>query len=231
MSKRVSVAIPCYEMHNLGAEMLSYSFQVLEKQTMEDFEVVISDHSLNNEIYEVCNNSPLDIKYHRNSNKRGSSSANINNCIIHSSAPIIKILCQDDFLYNEYSLENLVNQFDFDAGWLISDYWHTYDRVNIINYHMPRLNDKLYLVNTVGTHSCLAISNDFPLLFDENLIWYMDCEYYYRLYKRYGNPKMLNSPLFVQLLWNGQVTNSIINDEIVNKEFKYVKELYEKSHS
>ena len=31
--------------------------------------------------------------------------------------------------------------------------------------------------------------------FDENLVWLMDCEFYYRLKNKYGNPIYLHEPI------------------------------------
>ena len=76
--------------------------------------------------------------------------------------------------------------------------------------------------NTIGTTSCLTILNNDILLFDTNLKWFVDCEYYYRLYKKHGLPKILPDIMFIQYLWDGQTTNSITED-LVNTEAEYIK--------
>jgi len=48
---KISIAIPCYEMHGRGTEMLQYSLNTIKKQVNSDFEVVISDHSKNDDIF------------------------------------------------------------------------------------------------------------------------------------------------------------------------------------
>ena len=48
----------------------------------------------------------------------GSSSANANSCILNSRGKLIKILCQDDYLYDMHSLEQTVNTFDYSKKWL-----------------------------------------------------------------------------------------------------------------
>lgn len=226
----ISVAIPCYEMGGWGSGFLQYSLDILKEQTFKDFDVVVSDHSKDAKVAKVCRlySKYLDIKYIKNKNNRGSSSANINNCIVHSSGRIIKILCQDDYLIDQYALEKTANKFNYDKKWLITAYLHTKDRANLINRQTPRLNEKIYLENSIGTHSCLSILNDDPILFDENLIWYMDCEYYYRLYSRYGIPEILYEPTVIQLLWYGQVTNTLITQELEKKEREYVLNKYER---
>ena len=225
----LSIAIPCYEMNGRGSEMLQYSLDVLKNQETADFEVVISDHSVDNDVYDLCQreSKKLNIKYLRNVNKRGSSSANVNNAIINCSGRLIKILCQDDFLYRADAITKTVGNFNYHKKWLVSSYFHTQDRIKTDGYHVPKLSNRIYLENLIGTHSCLTILNEEPILFDENLIWFMDCEYYYRLYQKYGSPEILLDPTLVQFLWPGQVTNTLIDNDLVIKEQDYIVNKHE----
>ena len=100
--------------------------------------------------------------------------------LLYRSVRLIKILCQDDFLYGTDAITKTVENFNYNKKWLVSSYLHTHDRIKIDGYHVPKLSDKIYLKNLIGTHSCLTILNEDPIWFDENLIWFMDCEYYYR---------------------------------------------------
>lgn len=225
---KLSIAIPCYEMGGHGIEMLTCAINSIKEQTFIDYEIVVSDHSIDNELYELCQSYNLNIKYYRNPDKRGSSSANINNAIMHCTGDIIKILCQDDYLADSFSLEHTVSAFDESTQWLVSSYLVTRDRITIARHYLPRWNNKIYIENTIGTHSCLTIRNDPPILFDENLIFYMDCEYYYRLYQKYGLPKILSNPTVVQLLWPGQVSNTLITDNLDQAERNYVIRKHEK---
>lgn len=222
---KLSIAIPCYEMREKGAEMLQFSLNILKEQVYTDFEIIVSDHSINKIIEQLCKKESKDlaIKYYRNTKKRGSSSSNMNNAIKHCSGDIIKILCQDDYLFGIDSLEKTVEAFDTKKKWLISSYLHTHDRIELFNYHYPNLSNNIVLDNHIGTPSCLTILNEEPLLFDENLIWFMDSEYYYRLLKNFGKPNVLLDPTVVQLLWQGQVTNTLINNDLVERERSYIE--------
>lgn len=98
--KILSVCIPTYEMKNLGVNFLEHSFKILEKQTFKDFDIIISDHSVNSEIKKLCDKykTNLDIKYFKNTYYRGNLSKNINNAIKNTKNKLIKVLFQDDFL-------------------------------------------------------------------------------------------------------------------------------------
>ncbi len=210
--------------------MLHHSLGILKTQQFKDFEIVVSDHSVDDHLYAVCKKESkwLNIKYLRNEHKRGSSSANVNHAIKNCSGELIKILCQDDYLFAHNSLKTTVDQFDYDKKWLVSSYLHTKDRVELENYHAPEISRRMYLENLIGTHSCLTILNEKPLFFDEDLIWFMDCEYYFRLYQQHGLPEIVYKPTVVQYLWTGQVTNSVITDRLIQMEKKHVINKHER---
>lgn len=224
---KVSVAIATYEMKGKGAFFIRRCIDSIINQRYKDIEIVISDHSVNDEILEVCKTYKYDIKYIKNSNLRGSSSANFNNAILNSSGDYIKILCQDDCLFNSDSIDITLNAIKKNnKKWLVSSYYHTRNLNNLNNYenlHNPSINNFDPLLNLIGTHSCLTISKDVDIFFDEKLIWFMDCEYYSRLFIKYSYPEYLYSPTLIQSLWDGQVTNSIVNNDIINVEMKYIK--------
>lgn len=222
---KVSIAIAAYEMHGIGDIFLKRCIDSIINQTYSNIEIVVSDHSTDDKLKKVCDNYNFDIKYIKNDNLRGYSSANFNNAIKNSTGEYIKILCQDDFLYDSKSIENTINAIKIDnKKWLVSSYYHTYNFIDFVNLHHPKKSD-IYqpIINLIGTHSCLTISKDVDILFDDNLIWYMDCEYYSRLFEKYSQPEYLLTPTIVQSLWEGQVTNSIIDNNIVKNEIEYIK--------
>ena len=93
-------------MHGKGSNFLNFSLEQIYNQSYSNIQVVISDHSIDNSIYTVCNDwsKKLNIKYLKNTKNRGSSSANINNAINNCDGKLIKILFQDDFLFYKNSI-------------------------------------------------------------------------------------------------------------------------------
>jgi glycosyltransferase involved in cell wall biosynthesis/cephalosporin hydroxylase/tetratricopeptide (TPR) repeat protein/cyclopropane fatty-acyl-phospholipid synthase-like methyltransferase len=230
----VSIAIPCYEMHGRGVEFLDCSLTKISQQTYKNIEVIISDHSQDDSIEHLCNKwkSFLNIKYFRNENKRGNSSANMNNALIHCDGDLIKILFQDDFLLSETSIEEIVDAFTRNphSNWLITACEHSNDGVTFYRPFYPQYDDNIHLGNnTISSPSVLTIRRKDVLLFDENLIWLMDCDYYKSLYVKFGSPSILNKINVVTRTWNCQVSN-FVSDGIKTKEYNYVKEKYEKIH-
>lgn len=226
----ISIVIPTYEMNGLGREFLKHNFEVLSKQTFKDFDVVISDHSKNDDVESLCKEYEhiLKISYLRNTHRIGSSSANINNAIKHAKGTLIKILFQDDFLASEYSLKQIADNFDLKTDtWLVTACKHTNNGVDFYKDYYPKYNDKIHLgKNTISSPSVLTIKNDSPLLFDEKLIWLMDCDYYKRYYIAYGEPKIINEIGIVNRVGEHQITNTLATEMIRDVERLYVKEKF-----
>ncbi len=232
--KLLSVCIPTYEMHGLGDKFLTQSFDMLKMQTFQDFEVIISDHSKTNIIKMLCDKyaDKLDIKYYKNEQKTGSSSANINNAIQKATGKIIKILFQDDFLYNYTALEEIAKNFDLQKDfWLVTPSIQSKDGINFYRPVYPKYNDETILEkNTISSPSVLSIRNDNPILFDENLIWWMDSDYYKRCYQLYGQPKILNEINVVNRVGDHQITNTLISENLREREYKYILQKFNIKH-
>lgn len=217
-------------MNGVGSKYLDYSFSLLQSQTFRDFNVVISDHSVTDEIRDLCEswNDRLTIQYVKNEHKRGISSANINNAMTHAEGDAIKILFQDDFLYDSDSLElQYVHLFSNYNPWMVTACAHTKDGVRISDPHYPKYHDEIhYGVNTISSPSVLMMKNQEVLLFDDNLFWLMDVEYYKRLYDNFGLPSICNYITVVNRSHENQVSNTLATSEIKAKELEYVKQKY-----
>lgn len=230
--KYVTVCIPTYEMHGLGAQYLAESFERLARQTFTDFDVVVSDHSQNDAIKETCAAyaDRLVITYIRNKDSRGNSSANINNAIRNATGRLIKILFQDDFLYGDDALSETVRAFDIERDhWLASACLHTQNGTDFHRPFIPRYNRYIHLGNnTISSPSVLTIKNESPLLFDESLIWLMDCDYYRRCYDAFGKPKILHTITVANRTGAHQVSNTRANARIRQQELRYMFGKYPK---
>ena len=228
-----SIAIPTYEMNGYGEEFLSYSFGLLSKQTFKDFEIIVSDHSKTNIIKEICDNwsEILNIKYYKNTYKIGGSSPNINNAIKLSNGQWIKLLFQDDFLYDNNSLKNLKKHIDGNSGitWVATACEHTNDGINMYRPFYPSWNENIHIgINTISSPSVITIKNtDNKLYFDEDLIWLMDVEYYKRMYDIYGEPSYMQTINVVNRTWGNSLSNTL-PQIIKNKEVEIVNHKFNK---
>lgn len=234
---RISIAIPTWESHGRGEEFLDDLLRTIEIQTFKDFEVVISDHSVNNNLLEVIEQfkDKFKIVYFKNENDRGNGPSNTNTVIERCSGEIIKIMFQDDFFYDDEALEKIHNCFTKDVNWLLCGSNHTSDDGYNFYWDLyPKWNDDIIRgVNTVGSPSCLAIKRELSnqVKFDSNLVMMMDCDYFYLLYTKFGEPYYLNDVLITNRCHKDQISSKYYTkknyQQDLEKEIKYCTQKYE----
>jgi glycosyltransferase involved in cell wall biosynthesis len=228
----VSICIPAYEMKGKGAEFLNFSFHKMSIQTYKNFEVIVSDHSVSNDVENICKSwqDRLNITHIYNENNRGMFPSNMNNAIRNAKGNIIKTLCQDDFLFNEKSLETMVFNFiNSNIYWLVTACCHTVDGYNFYREFYPVYNEQIqYGNNTISSPSVLMFKNENVIPFDENLNWLVDCDYYRMLFDKYGLPGICNTITVVNREDNSTRVSSTITEELKLREFRYVVNKYNK---
>jgi glycosyltransferase involved in cell wall biosynthesis len=228
MTPFFSICIPAYGMSGKGAFYLDQALRSIYAQTFTDYEVIVSDHSTDDALGDVCKTwqDRLRLLYLKNEENRGSSSANVNHAIRHAKGTWIKPLFQDDFFYTTTALLEL--KLGIQPGrWIASGCWHI-DQENsrCFQLHKPRWNKRIPIgINTLGAPSLVAFPNQ-NHYFDDRLIWLMDCELYDRLKKAYGIPILLPQPLIVVRQWPGSVTETLATQQIRDDELAYVQTKY-----
>ena len=118
---KLSIAIPAWESHSRGVEFINDLLRTIEIQTFKDFEVCISDHSLNDEVMNEVKQfeDKFKIVYGKNSDNYGNG-RNTNKAISMCSGDIIKVMFQDDFFYDDEALEKIYGELESsDKFWLI----------------------------------------------------------------------------------------------------------------
>ena len=209
----ISIAMPTYESFGRGVEFLEFQFQRFLEQTYKDFEVVISDHSKDDNIENLCKeyDNLINISYLRNELRRGNFTYNTNEAMKRCKGDIIKILYQDDFLWDKDSLQKIHDAFDEETKWLVTSCEHTNDGRTFNRHHQPTYNDEIYTgKNTIGNPSVLSVRRcEDMLYFDERMIWTVDVDYYKRLHDKFGPPVILDDITVVIRLWEKQMTHLI----------------------
>jgi glycosyltransferase involved in cell wall biosynthesis len=211
-------------MNGAGEKALKRLLQTIEKQNFQDYEVIISDHSSNKTLETLIKTFKNDkFKHFYNKNKMGSSSANTNNAISLAKNNIIKIMFQDDFFVSKDALfvisKNIKNYF-----WgTCSCIHYNSNTKQYYNTHICRWQDNIkYGINTLGSPS-VSFFKKTDLIFDERLIWFMDTDFYYRLYQKYGLPNTISDVLVGICEDSTRVTDTLINDSVKNKEYAIIK--------
>lgn len=227
-----SIAIPTYGYNGKGSDFLNFSLNILSKQSFTDFEVVISDHSTDDTIYNLIDKwkDKIDIRYVRNENGRGIISPNINNAMSICTGIWIKILFQDDFLYDENSLENQYNFIkysDDNLKWFMTKFYHSDDGINFYRLYYPVWNNNIWTGhNTMGCPSGMTLKNEDLIYFDNDLNWLMDCDYYQKMFIKHGEPSILDKITVVNRTWGARLTDTI-PQSLKDKEFNMLKQRYD----
>lgn len=223
---KISIAIPTWECYSRGQEFIGDLLRTIEIQTFRDFEVVISDHSVDNKLVEIVDKfkNKFEINYFKNNNDRGNSSSNTNTAINKCSGEIIKVMFQDDFFYDDEALEKIHNHFTEDVKWLLCGSNHTNDDGYNFYWDLyPKWNDDIIKgINTIGSPSVLSARREVfgKNKFDTNLVMMMDCDFYYNLKKTYGDPVYYNDVLVTNRVHEHQISQKFYSQKKYNENFQ-----------
>lgn len=231
---RISVCVPVYNMKNGKSPLflLEYLSHLLY-QTFKDFEVVVSDHSEDDSLREICDifRHGLNIKYVKNTSSIKNAANNVNHAIKHASGDIIKLLYMDDFFIDQEALAKINKAFEGNAGkWCISGFVHCdEEKINYWDARRPWYGNKYPNGdNTTGNPSTYAVRRECALEMDENLLWIVDGEYFYRSYYHYGDPIIIQDVLVCFREHSSSAFRDPKFIELDAKERQYVVEKYKK---
>jgi hypothetical protein len=226
---KISIVIPTYEMAGKGVEFLSYNIGKILEQTFTDFSVIISDHSLNTDIERLLDSYHDDrLVYLNNTTNRGICTANLNYGIMHADGEIIKPMFQDDYFYSKNALTVIHNAFLEGNKWVCVSSNSTKDRNKYSDTFTPKWNnDMVYGHNTMSSPSCIAYLKDNEIIWDETLLWLLDCKFYYDMYNKHGLPYFAKETLVTNFQHPDQVTN-LLSAEQKQAEVNLMKQKYPK---
>lgn len=229
---KISIAVPTWESHGRGAEFINDLLRTIQVQSFKDFEVCISDHSLDDEVLNEVKQfeDKFEIVYKKNSKDRGKGPPNTNESIRMCSGDIIKVMFQDDFFYDTEALEKIHDEFaSSNRKWLLNGCNHTKDDgYNFYNEMYPRWNDKIIEgVNTISSPSVLSMKRECfdRVQFDENLVMMMDCDCYYNLKENFGDPIYLDDILISNRVHQNQLS-LLYDGKNLKKEVDYCLSKY-----
>jgi glycosyltransferase involved in cell wall biosynthesis len=208
-------------MNGRGIEFIKNNITHILDQDYQDFEIIISDNSLDCELCESIKNIDSRIKYFK-SIKFGSS-GNTNFGISKASGELIKVIFQDDFLYTKDCLSELVKQ-----ATKTDKQWFMYHRVQTNSEEIltPHWNPYiLHGFNTISAPSVVAFKKQNKVRFREQLVWYMDICFYYDMFMEFGEPELIKNAIIGISEWEGQVGKSI-TAEIYYREKDYIINTY-----
>lgn len=194
---KLSIVIPTYECEGKGWLYLSELLNSIYKQSFKDFEVVISDQSKNNDIKDLATyyKKFLNISLIDASGVKRTISANTNNAIKNCTGEYIKIMYMDDFFIDNNALEKIIKASEESPNkWIVNGTLHC-ESIHFPHSRLiPQYNDNIHLgQNSISCPTVLTLKQ--KEYFDEELNMLMDCEFYKRMYIKYGDPLIITDPL------------------------------------
>lgn len=185
---KVSICIPTYNQ----VKYLRQTIDSVFNQTFTDYEIIITDDSPTDIVFDLVQEyqSKGKIQYYKNAISLGSPE-NWNEAIRRSKGEYIKIMHHDDYFTDENSLfefvkmldENPNSDFAFGATLIIDikrdkSRIHCPTKVQLRNlFQDPYV---LFLGNFIGPPSSVIHRRNVDLIYDRNLIWVVDFDFYIR---------------------------------------------------
>lgn len=210
MIPKISIAIPAYIKNLNQIIFLKDALDSILNQTFDNYEVVVSDHSVITGVESLCEeySDKMRIVYLKNFYGRGVPTENANCAMKYCQGKYIKILHMDDFFVSFDALEKIIiNLESTDKDWLVNGFNHTYDGKTFFDPRIPQYPEHLLLGNNLmGGPSNITIKNESKLYFDVNITMGIDVEYYHRMRMEYGMPLILNDILVTSRIRNDRVS-------------------------
>jgi len=194
----ISICIPTYEFKGDGVKYLSELFDTLRVQTFQDFNIVVSDHSVDDEIHDFCKEKSelFEIIYIRNQYGRGNLGPNTNVAMEHGTGRILKVVYQDDLFVNIHALQILKNAYDAGCKWAFNSFCHTKDGTLTFRDVVPRWCDKMLEGrNLLGNPSGVSLLNSCKMYMSEDLNLLVDTDFYHRMRMKHGLPYIIKDVL------------------------------------
>lgn len=227
----LSIAISLHDRGELGNAFIRELLESIDVQIYKNFEVIISDSSNREDYAQTIKffENNLNIKHLKSNYSHLSDNINfaIKNCV----GKYIKIVFSDDLFLSKYLTTYLffIHRI-LKKKWLLLasyDFKKNESRsFKIVAGRKPKWNDKLLFgINTISSPSVLSFINFENNLFDNNLRLLMDCEFYYRLKKKYNNPYYSHRFFIGNRVHINQDQNSV-SEENKNLEIEYIKKIH-----
>lgn len=214
----ISICIPAYK----RVKYLERLLNSVLIQSFKNYEVIITDDSPNDEVYNLSRQfqQQLPIFYYKNTTALGTP-ANWNAAIQKASGKWIKLMHDDDWFAHAGALQqfadcalNTTNSFVFSA--FINKFQNTGKESQCYagwfrRWQFKRQPASLLSKNIIGHPSTTMHRNHKNYCYDEKLKWLVDVEMYVRSANA-GPVSYIAKPLIMLGMSDGQVTAQVKND-------------------
>ena len=228
----ISIIIPTY--NNLG--LLKKSLLSVINQQNVKIEIIIVDDSTNSEINDYLKKINSDkIQYYRNIPSKGAV-RNWNYGLTFAKGTYTTVLHHDEYYEDSINqLSNLLNNNKEEIEVIISKVkvirsdnssYSLYMNKHIKNFILNNFPSVLFFYNFIGPVSCVIYKNSDEFFFNKNLKWFVDIDWYYRLFKNKKIKYFDNYNIISILNHKGKITYNIDIQTEMNNDYKYLFKEY-----
>jgi hypothetical protein len=228
----ITICITAYEMQGRAAEYLTILLESIVKQDYTNWNVIVSDHSLDNIVEQVCAGYPF-VQHMYFKEHYGCSSPNFNHAMDFAGGLVIKPMCMDDYFYSSDALRTYAEALGSmpAPGWCALSCQVVSENGQSHNFFVPRDTDCEYWRkggNTLSAPSVVAWSDDGCPRFRPALINLMDVCMYADLKDVRGSPVLRVDKGYVAIrTWNGSVSNTVVTEALTSNEIPYAAKIKE----
>ncbi len=208
---KVSICIPAYK----HIDVLERCIRSIFEQDFPDYEIIITDDSPDDVIEKKIQiYSDSRIRYFKNSQTLGSPQ-NWNECIKKAEGDYIKILHHDDWFSSSQSLKKFVLLLDenpeVDIAFSNCTNVSNSQKINhtIKDSYLVKIKgepERLFLGNRIGAPSVCIFRNHKNYVFDPNLTWLVDVDFYIGILQQNNQCVHISEPLINIGISASQVT-------------------------
>jgi glycosyltransferase involved in cell wall biosynthesis len=216
-----SILITTYECSGKGKEFLEENLSMIVNQSYPNIQVIISDHSKDDEIENFVNTfdkKNLELIYTRYTEHYGNPCHNWNNALQYASGDYLHYLAMDDRFYDIDVIEYIVNFMEHkkDISWVATA--HQLDPANLI--FIPKWDQRIFFgMNTISGPSAIIIRKTIKhITLDPEFLYFLDLDWYYRLFDVAGPPFIIKKICWVNRVSPYQLSHTVCTEELKNLE-------------
>lgn len=213
----ISICIPAYSRIQYLARLLNS----IEEQSYRDFEVIISDDSIDDSVLELIRvfEPKFKIQYFKNEKSLGTP-ANWNFAISKANGEWIKLIHDDDWFKTSDSLAKFYEATKQGRKLIVSAYSNyieqskKFQEVNSSQFQRNQILKQPFLLladNIIGPPSVTMVHRSIIEQYDERLKWRVDLEFYIRIILKEHSFYYIPSDIIAVGVSESQVTNYCIN--------------------
>lgn len=223
-----SIAITTYECNGLGPDFIKRNLDSISSQTYRPIQCVISDHSKNddvkNVVYSIDMNG-IELIYTRYTEHYGNPCYNWTNALRLTTGEYIQYLAMDDrFAYDNSIKDTIEFITQNNPKWIAC----AHQTEPSGDFFIPKWNPYiLYGGNTISGPSAVVLHKSLKhIQLDPNFTWFLDIEWYYRLYLEAGMPSIFEKYTWINCGHPNQLSNTVCDTGRRQLEYSWLIEKY-----